>query len=81
MQIRRSKPSKGKEDSEGKRSFLQEALQYDQKRFYKEGQKDLKDVWSYRTSPIQLKDGRSNFGYIRIKKDASQTSTVDFEQP
>ena len=47
--------------------FYQEALQYDQK-IYKEGQKDLKDVWSYRTSPIRLKDGRSNFGYIRIKK-------------
>ena len=47
--------------------FYQEALQYDQ-RIYKEGQKDLKDVWSYRTSPIRLKDGRSNFGYIRIKK-------------
>ena len=40
--------------------FYQEALQYDQK-IYKEGQKDLKDVWSYRTSPIRLKDGRSNF--------------------
>ena len=47
--------------------FYQEALQYDQK-IYKEGQKDLKDVWSYRTSPIRLKDGRSNFGYIRVKK-------------
>lgn len=47
--------------------FYQEAVQYDQK-IYKEGQKDLKDVWSYRTSPIRLKDGRSNFGYIRIKK-------------
>lgn len=47
--------------------FYQEALQYNQK-IYKEGQKNLKDVWSYRTSPIELKDGKSNFGYISIKK-------------
>lgn len=50
-----------------KDSLYQEALQYDQK-IDKEGQKNLKDVWSYRTSPIRLKDGRNNFGYIRIKK-------------
>ena len=47
--------------------MYQEALQYDQK-IYKEGQRNLKDVWSYRTLPIRLRDGRNNFGYIRIKK-------------
>lgn len=47
--------------------LYKEALQYNQK-IYKEGQKNLKDVWSYRTSPIELKDGKSNFGYIKIKK-------------
>ena len=47
--------------------MYQEALQYDQK-IYKEGQRNLKDAWSYRTLPIRLRDGRNNFGYIRIKK-------------
>ena len=47
--------------------LYKEAQLYNQK-IYKEGQKNLKDVWSYRTSPIELKDGKSNFGYIRIKK-------------
>ena len=47
--------------------LYKEAIQYNQK-IYTEGQKNLKDVWSYRTSPIELKDSKSNFGYIRIKK-------------
>lgn len=47
--------------------LYKEAIQYNQK-IYTEGQKNLKDVWSYRTSPIKLKAGKSNFGYIRIKK-------------
>ena len=45
--------------------LYKEAIQYNQK-IYTEGQKNLKDVWSYRTSPIELKDSKSNFGYIRI---------------
>ena len=47
--------------------LYKEAIQYNQK-IYTEGQKNLKDVWSYRTLPIELKDSKSNFGYIRIKK-------------
>lgn len=47
--------------------LYKEALQYNQK-IYEEGQKNLKDVWSYRSSPIELKDDRSDFGYIKIKK-------------
>lgn len=50
-----------------KDSLYKEAIQYNQK-IYTEGQKNLKDVWSYRTLPIELKDSKSNFGYIRIKK-------------
>lgn len=50
-----------------KNPLYKEALQYNQK-IYQEGQKNLKDVWSYRASPIKLKDGKNNFGYIRIKK-------------
>lgn len=58
---------KEKKISKEKDPFYREALQYN-KKIYQEGQKDLKDVWSYRASPIELKDGRSNFGYIKIKK-------------
>ena len=47
--------------------LYKEAIQYNQK-IYTEGQKNLKDVWSYRTLLIELKDSKSNFGYIRIKK-------------
>lgn len=47
--------------------LYKEAIQYNQK-IYTDGQKNLKDVWSYRTLPIELKDSKSNFGYIRIKK-------------
>ena len=47
--------------------LYKEAIQYNQK-IYTEGQKNLKDVWSYRTLPIELKDSKSNFGYIKIKK-------------
>lgn len=47
--------------------LYKEAIQYNQK-IYTEGQKNLKDVWSYRTLPIELKDSKNNFGYIRIKK-------------
>lgn len=47
--------------------LYKEAIQYNQK-IYTEGQKNLKDVWGYRTLPIELKDSKSNFGYIRIKK-------------
>ena len=47
--------------------LFKEEIQFNQK-IYTEGQKNLKDVWSYRTSPIELKDSKSNFGYIKIKK-------------
>ena len=58
---------KEKKISKEKDPLYKEAIQYNQK-IYTEGQKNLKDVWSYRTSPIELKDSKSNFGYIRIKK-------------
>lgn len=58
---------KEKKIQKEKDPLYKEAQLYNQK-IYKEGQKNLKDVWSYRTSPIELKDGKSNFGYIRIKK-------------
>lgn len=58
---------KEKKIQKEKDPLYKEALQYDLK-IYKEGQKNLKDVWSYRASPIKLKDGRNIFGYIRIKK-------------
>ena len=47
--------------------LYQEAVSYNQK-IYKNGQSGLKDAWSYRTSPIRLKDGKKRFGYIKIKK-------------
>ena len=47
--------------------LYQEAVSYNQK-IYENGQSELKDAWSYRTSPIRLKDGKKRFGYIRIKK-------------
>ena len=58
---------KEKKIPKGKDPLYQESLQYNQE-IYKEGQRNLKDVRSYRASPIQLKDGRNNFGYISIKK-------------
>ena len=47
--------------------LYKEAVSYNQK-IYKNGQSGLKDAWSYRTSPIRLKDGKKRFGYIKIKK-------------
>lgn len=48
------------------RDFLyKKALMYDQK-IYDEGQKNLKDVWSYETPPVRWQKGC--FGYIKIKK-------------
>lgn len=58
---------KAKKVPKEKDPLYKEAIQYNQK-IYTEGQKNLKDVWSYRTSPIELKDSKSNFGYIKIKK-------------
>lgn len=40
--------------------LYQEAVSYNQK-IYKNGQSGLKDAWSYRTSPIRLKDGKKRF--------------------
>lgn len=51
---------KEKKIPKGKDPLYQESLQYNQE-IYKEGQRNLKDVRSYRASPIQLKDGRNNF--------------------
>ena len=47
--------------------LYQESLKYNQK-IYQSGQGDLKDVWSYKAAPIQLKDQKKSFGYIKIKK-------------
>ena len=47
--------------------LYQEAVSYNQK-IYENEQSGLKDAWSYRTSPIRLKDGKKRFGYIKIKK-------------
>ena len=47
--------------------LYQESLKYNQK-IYQSGQSDLKDVWSYKAAPIQLKDQKKSFGYIKIKK-------------
>ena len=58
---------KAKKVPKEKDPLYKEAIQYNQK-IYTEGQKNLKDVWSYRTSPIELKDSKRNFGYIKIKK-------------
>ena len=43
--------------------LYKEAIQYNQK-IYTEGQKNLKDVWSYRTSPIELKDSKRKRSFI-----------------
>lgn len=59
--------------------LYKEAIQYNQK-IYTEGQKNLKDVWSYLTSPIELKDSKSNFGYIRIKKMDDKTSIIPWSK-
>lgn len=58
---------KGKKIPKEKDPLYQEAANYNQK-IYKDGQSGLKDAWSYRTSPIRLKDGKKRFGYIKIKK-------------
>ena len=58
---------KGKKIPKEKDPLYQEAVSYNQK-IYKNGQSGLKDAWSYRTSPIRLKDGKKRFGYIKIKK-------------
>ena len=50
--------------------LYKEAIQYNQK-IYTEGQKNLKDVWSYRTSPIELKDW-----IYQDKKDGCKTSII-----
>ena len=47
--------------------LYQESLKYNQK-IYQEGQIGLKDVWSYKTAPIKLKNEKKSFGYIKIKK-------------
>lgn len=47
--------------------LYQESLKYNQK-IYQSGQSNLKDVWSYKAAPIQLKDQKKSFGYIKIKK-------------
>ena len=58
---------KAKKVPKEKDPLYQEAVSYNQK-IYKNGQSGLKDAWSYRTSPIRLKDGKKRFGYIKIKK-------------
>lgn len=55
------------ETSKEKDPLYQEALRYN-RRIYQNGQNDLKDVWSYRSAPIRLRDQKESFGYIRIKK-------------
>lgn len=57
--------------------FYQEALQYDQK-IYKEGQKDLKDVWSlsHVTDPVER--WQEQLWIYQDQKDACQTSTVSW---
>lgn len=47
--------------------LYQEAQRYND-RIYQDGQKELKDVWSYRSAPIRLKDQKESFGYLKIKK-------------
>ena len=37
-------------------------------RISKNGQKDLKDVWSYKQAPIILRNEDRTFGYIKIPK-------------
>lgn len=51
--------------SKDKDSFYKKSLKYDQK-IYDEGQKNLKDVWSYEAPPVQW--GKRCFGYIKIRK-------------
>lgn len=54
-----------KKISKNEDPLYKKALKYDQK-IYNEGQKNLKDVWSYEIAPIQWPKGC--FGYIKIKK-------------
>jgi len=48
-------------------SLYQKALRYNEK-IREDGQKDLKDVWSYQAPPIVLRKEQDTFGYIKIPK-------------
>ena len=48
-------------------SLYQKALRYNEK-IREDGQKDLKDVWSYQAPPIVLRKEQDTFGYIKIQK-------------
>ena len=47
--------------------LYQKASKYNQK-IYESGQNELKDVWSYRSTPIKLTKGQKTFGYVQIPK-------------
>lgn len=48
-------------------SLYQKALRYNEK-IREDGQKDMKDVWSYQAPPIVLRKEQDTFGYIKIPK-------------
>lgn len=48
-------------------SLYQKAIRYNEK-IRKDGQKDLKDVWSYQNPPIILRKEQDTFGYVKIPK-------------
>ena len=48
-------------------TLYQKAVRYNEK-IRKNGQNELKDVWSYQAAPIILRKERDTFGYIKIPK-------------
>lgn len=59
--------------------LYQKAVRYNRK-IFKEKQAGLKDVFSYRSAPIVLRNEKNTFGYIKIPEDETETSHYIWER-